>query len=121
MTSLKINLIFITAAAEFARIYGICDETAYRNRVIKLEFEQMKIDCPGEIVESLIERLSQKEWNGIYLSYKQIEKICYPSAAEKDKVELAIQLATENNIRARPALSVQHPSKHKRRTYARRK
>lgn len=82
-------------AAEHARLYGICDETALRNRLIKIEFEQLKKDCPGEIVERIIQQLAGKKWNGIILSYEQMKSICYPRGEEKEKTELAIQLSTE--------------------------
>lgn len=109
----------IMLAAEHARLYGICDETAYRNRLIKLEFEQLKIDCPGEIVETLIQRLAGKKWNGIFLSFETIREICYPKGEQKKSIELAIQLATDevenNNANSQIAIGV----KKKRRTSAR--
>ncbi len=110
----------IMLAAEHARLYGICDETAYRNRLIKLEFEQLKIDCPGEIVETLIQRLAEKKWNGIFLSPGRIREICYPEGEQKKSIELAIQLATDE-ITINPTSTIQHQPSKKRRTYARRK
>lgn len=120
---LKILLDDLNNIAELARRRGICDETAYRNRIIKLEFEQMKIDFTGETCETFIQRLAEKKWNGIILSYAQVEKICFPRGEEKEKVELAIQLATENDeCRTQNSeFRIDTKIKKHRRTYARRK
>ena len=118
----KIKLLAVEIAAEHARLYNMLDETAYRNNLILLEFERLKKDCPGEIVESLILQLAEKKWNGVISSCKQLEKICYPYGEEKEKARQVITLAMEN-----PILDVQHQTpnvKHpasKRRTYARRR
>ena len=117
----KIKLLAVEIAAEHARLFNMLDETAYRNNLIMLEFEQMKRDCPGEIVESIMQRLAEKKWNGIILSCKQIEKICYPYGPEKEKAQQVITLATEEKKEEHPFDNTQIKKANNRRTYARRR
>ena len=92
---MKIKLLAVKNAAEHARIYGICDETAYRDLTIKIEFEQMKIDAPNLSVEELIKILMRKKWAEQFLAYETIRDICYPRGEKKEKMEMAIRLAEE--------------------------
>ena len=50
--------------ASAAKHLGILDHTAYRNKCIRIEFEDMKITHPGETVEALIQKLSEKHCLG---------------------------------------------------------
>lgn len=54
----------IHGVAIAARHLGILDETAYRNKCIRIEFEQMKVSCVGETVEELIKKISEKHHLG---------------------------------------------------------
>ncbi len=50
--------------ATAAKHLGILDQTAYRNKCIRLEFEEMKISCVGETVEEIIRKISAKHCLG---------------------------------------------------------
>lgn len=69
----------IHGVAIAARHLGILDETAYRNKCIRIEFEQMKVSCVGETVEELIKKISEKHHLGENtlreIIYKQDEVI----------------------------------------------
>lgn len=60
----------IAVAAKHA---GILDKIAYRNKCIRIEFEDMKITCIGETVEELIRKISEKH----HLGFETIREIVY--------------------------------------------
>lgn len=105
--------------AELARKRGILNEVAFRNMIIKLEFEQMKLDFPNEPVDILMQKLADKKRNEQYLSFETIRQICYPKGENKAKMELAIQLVEE--IKELPKTDPKMFVKRERRTYARRR
>lgn len=47
-----------------AKHLGILDHIAYRNKCIRIEFEDMKITSIGETVEELIKKISEKHHLG---------------------------------------------------------
>ena len=118
---MRIKLIAVKNAAEHARIFGICDETAYRDLQIKIEFEQMKIEHPNSSVEELIKILMQKKWAEQYLAYETIRDICYPRGEKKERVEMAIKLIEEISINTNSLENNPTRQANKRRSYPRRR
>jgi len=54
----------IHSIAMAAKSLGILDQTAYRNKCIRIEFEEMKITLPVETVEEIIKKLAEKHFLG---------------------------------------------------------
>lgn len=59
--------------ANAAKYLGILDHTAYRNKCIRIEFEEMKIQCAGETVEEIIKKISERH----HLGTETIKEIVY--------------------------------------------
>jgi hypothetical protein len=62
------------SAVKIAAQFGILDQTAHRNNVIRMEFEEMKVRNEGDTVEVIMERLGAKH----FLSFARVREICYP-------------------------------------------
>lgn len=59
--------------AHTAKLLGILDNTAYRNKCIRIEFEELKKTCVGETVETIIQKICDK----YHLGSNTIREIVY--------------------------------------------